>query len=61
MEKLIVKYNSGYLAILCSCCSKILKVGYQFTDEERKYIKDELEYLPPQYCEQCKSKQDDVS
>ena len=56
-DKLKVKYNSGQGAILCSDCSKILKVGWQYTEEESKYSRGELEYnLPPQYCEHCKSR-----
>jgi len=53
MEKLIVKYNSGLGAILCSGCSKILKIGSEFTPEEKQYIKGEIEHLPAQFCEQC--------
>jgi len=53
MEKLIVKFNSGLGAILCSGCSKILKIGSEFTPEEKQYIKGEIENLPAQFCEQC--------
>lgn len=52
-EKLKVKYNSGHGAILCSGCSVVLKVGFEYTDEELKYSRGEIDYLPPQYCEQC--------
>ena len=54
MEKLIVKYNGGLGAILCSGCRKILKIGREFTPEETQYIRGELEHdLPAQFCEQC--------
>lgn len=50
--KAIVKFNGGNLALLCSKCHKIIKVGSQFTKEERKaYMNNTLE---PQYCKQCK-------
>jgi hypothetical protein len=52
-ERLKVKYNSGHGAILCSGCSVILKVGFEYTDEELKYSRGEIDYFPPQYCEQC--------
>lgn len=54
--KLIVKFNNGNGAILCSGCRTIIKVGNQYTEEERKYSRGEIEYLPPQYCEKCKTK-----
>lgn len=53
-EKLIVKYNSSLGAILCSGCRKILKIGKEFTPEETKYIRGEIDYLPQQYCDKCK-------
>ena len=60
MEKAIVKFNGGLGCILCSECRKIIKEGPEFTPLELQYIRGELEYdLPPQYCEQCKTKQDE--
>lgn len=56
MEKLIIKFNNGNLAILCSGCSKILKVGYQFTPEELDFAKGVIDFLPPQYCSDCQNK-----
>jgi len=53
MKKLIVKYNSGLGAILCSGCSKILKIGSEFTPEETQYIRGEIDHLPVQFCDQC--------
>jgi len=51
--KAIFKFNSGNLALLCSACSKIIKVGYEFTEDEHKACKGEKR-LKPQYCENCK-------
>ena len=59
MERLIVKFNGGRGAILCSGCRRIIKEGFEFTPEETQYIRGEIDYLPIQFCEQCKSKQDD--
>ena len=53
--KAIIKYNSGHLAILCYGCSKILKVGYEFNQQELDYSKGRAD-LGPQYCEQCSLK-----
>ena len=53
-ERLIVKFNSGLGAILCSGCRKIIKIGREFNNEEKKYIIGEIQYLPPQYCDKCK-------
>lgn len=59
MEKAIFKFNSSLGALLCSGCRKIIKIGKQFTDEEWKHFIGELNPpLSPQYCEQCKSKED---
>jgi hypothetical protein len=55
-DRLIVKFNSGQGAILCSGCSKILKVGSEYTEEERKYALGKLRHLPPQYCDECSLK-----
>jgi len=60
-ERLIVKFNGGRGAILCSGCRKIIKEGYEFTPEELQYIRGEIDHLPVQFCEQCKSKQNDIS
>lgn len=50
-------WNSGNLGILCHKCNKIIKVGYEFTEEEMTACKNASSYyLPPQYCEQCKNK-----
>lgn len=52
-ESAVLKFNSGMLAILCSGCSKILKTGKDFTQEELDFV-DSKSVLPPQYCETCK-------
>jgi hypothetical protein len=51
-EKAIFKFNNGNLAILCSKCSKIIKAGFEFTDEEKSSCRGKSE-LPPQYCDKC--------
>lgn len=48
------KYNSSLLALLCSKCSTIIKVGSEFTEEEMLACKG-LRYLKPQYCDKCKN------
>ena len=60
-ERLIVKFNGGRGAILCSGCRRIIKEGFEFTPEETQYIRGEIDYLPVQFCEQCKTKQNDIS
>ena len=53
MEKAIIKFNGGNLAILCSGCSVIIKIGVDFTQEEMEFaLKDK--HLEPQYCDKCK-------
>jgi len=57
-ERLIVKFNGGRGAILCSGCRVIIKEGPDFTPLELQYIRGELDYdLPVQFCEQCTNKQ----
>ena len=56
-DRLKIKFNSGYGAILCSGCSKILKVGKEFTEEELLYFTGEIKHLPPQFCEECTKNQ----
>lgn len=51
-DKAIFKFNNGNLAILCSKCSKIIKVGYEFTKEEIDACMGKSE-LPSQYCDKC--------
>jgi hypothetical protein len=52
-SKLIIKFNGGRGAILCSKCSVIIK-DKDYTKEELDYFKGKIEYLPPQYCKKCK-------
>ena len=57
-ERLIVKFNGGRGAILCSGCRVIIKEGPDFTPLELQYIRGKLDYdLPVQFCEQCTNKQ----
>jgi ferredoxin len=52
MEKAIIKFNGGNLALLCSNCRAIIKTGKEFTPEEMNFaLKDR--HLDPQYCAQC--------
>lgn len=53
MEKAIIKFNGGALAMLCSKCRVIIKTGVDFTKEEVEYALSKGTYLAPQYCEQC--------
>jgi hypothetical protein len=52
MDKAIIKFNGGNLAILCSGCSVIIKTGVDFTLEEREFALND-KHLDPQYCEKC--------
>lgn len=47
-----IKFNNGNFALLCTSCSKILKVGYEFNEEEVKYAKGEID-IKPMYCNSC--------
>lgn len=59
-EKAIFKFNGGLGALLCSGCRKIMRTAKDFSEEELKGIRGELDYdLPPQYCETCKQKTND--
>jgi len=60
MEKAIVKFNNGNLALLCSKCKVIIKTGKDFTKEELDAtLGGNKNILPPQYCETCKNKEHD--
>lgn len=54
-NKAIFKWNSGNLALLCSKCNTIIKIGIDFTEEEHQACKGK-KYLKPQYCESCQKK-----
>ena len=54
MEKAIIKFNGGNLALLCSKCRVIIKTGVDFTLEEMEFAL-KSKHLEPQYCEQCKN------
>ena len=51
----IFKFNNGNGALLCSGCYIIIKEGYQFSEEEWKALRGEVN-LESQYCEICKKK-----
>lgn len=56
----IVKFNNSRLALLCSNCRVIIKTGIDFTKEELDLVLgSDKNRLPAQYCEQCKTKQDE--
>ena len=51
------KLNGGAGALLCSYCSKIIKIGKDFTEEEREAAYGDG-YLEPQYCGvECESEE----
>lgn len=52
METIKYKFNSGYLAIMCSGCNVVLKTGRHFTEEELNDIQNDWK-LPAQYCNLC--------
>lgn len=52
--KAIFKFNSGNGALLCSKCNIIIKIGWDFNEEEKQAMKGKIK-LPAQYCEKCKS------
>lgn len=55
MNKAIIKFNGGNLALLCSSCSVIIKTGKDFTKEELDFtLGKSKNLLPSQYCDKCK-------
>lgn len=48
----VFKFNSGEGALLCSHCFTIIKTGKDFTEEEYKAMRGEIN-LPRQYCDKC--------
>lgn len=59
-KKAVFKFNSGVLALLCSGCSKILKRGFEFTQEEHLACMGKA-ILPQQYCNKCKQHENNLS
>lgn len=55
MSKAIFKFNNRLLALLCSGCSQIIKVGKEFTTEEREACRGTID-IEPQYCKECQKK-----
>lgn len=51
--KAIFKFNNGNGALLCNCCSGIIKTGVDFSDYEIDAMLGEKE-LVPQFCKDCK-------
>ena len=52
MGKAIFKFNSGNFAILCSDCSKVVKTGRDFTEEEWSAMEGKGE-ISSIYCKDC--------
>lgn len=52
-DKAIFKFNNGNLALLCSKCKVIIKVGKDFSEIENEAFMKGV-YLKPQYCDKCK-------
>lgn len=46
------KFNSGMSALLCSRCSRIIKVGCDFTEDEWKALRGEIK-MAAQFCDIC--------
>jgi len=53
-NKAIFKFNGGNLALLCSNCREIIKIGNQFSSKELLAYGNKLN-LEPQYCQKCKN------
>lgn len=60
MSKAMFVFNGGHGALLCSKCRVIIKTGWKFTEEEKMAIKGKIK-LPAQYCDNCKSKENENS
>jgi hypothetical protein len=54
-KRAVFKFNGGSPVLLCTKCSKIIKYGKYFTEEEIKASKGEIK-LNPQYCDDCAEK-----
>jgi len=53
-DGIVIKYNGGLGAILCSSCRVIIKTGKDFTEEESAYSRGEIkERLEARYCDKC--------
>lgn len=59
-NKLRVKFNNSNPVILCSQCSIIIKYWKDFTGDEMNFVNKgggQAKYwLPPMYCDKCKTK-----
>ena len=54
-DGIVIKYNGGLGAILCSSCKVIIKTGKDFSEEECAYSKGEIkERLAARYCDKCR-------
>lgn len=57
MSKAIFKFNNGNGALLCSGCSAIIKVGFEFTENEKQAMFGKAK-LEAQYCKICQNKKE---
>jgi hypothetical protein len=55
-NKAIFKFNNGLAALLCSKCSKIIKIGQNFNEHELNALKG-ISNLPQQFCDSCSNKE----
>lgn len=46
------KFNGGLGALLCSDCNAIIKTGTEFSDDDWKAMRGEME-MSAQYCDKC--------
>lgn len=51
INKAIIKFNGGKLALLCSTCHRIVKTGEDFSPAEIDYALGKLKYIPEVFCE----------
>lgn len=49
------KFNNGQGAVLCSCCSGIVREGKSITKEEKNDMLKTPSKLPPIICTDCKN------
>ena len=57
--KAIFKFNGGRGAILCSKCKVIIKTGKDFTENEWRAYRGDIE-LEEQICDACKAEEREI-
>ena len=62
-NKAIFKWSNGELALICSTCRTIIKVGKDFTEKEMlacsKSSGIAKYWMPPRYCDKCKTEKNE--